>query len=131
MKNIGHDRGNTTSNTQHQKTWYKKNIEKCAEYSKHHYPTSKYHESNKSLSKKYYQSKKDVKFPTLPPSTKLCQNIVSDFCADASPEETVCAVCGKLTPICKMEELSEVENINCSKWMESQKKPDVKAQSSQ
>ena len=41
-----------------------------------------------------------------------------NFCADTSPnvfEETVCAVCGKLTPICKMEELSEVENINLLK----------------
>ena len=59
-----------------------------------------------------------MKFPPLPPSTKLCQNIVSDFCADTSPdmfEEAGCAVCGKLTPVCKMEELSEVENINLLK----------------
>ena len=27
-------------------------------------------------------------------------------------EETGCAVCGKLTPICEMEELSEVENLS-------------------
>jgi len=43
---------------------------------------------------------------------------VSDFCADTSPEvfeEAVCAVCGKLTPICEMEELSDVENINLLK----------------
>jgi hypothetical protein len=59
-----------------------------------------------------------VKFPPLPPSAKLCQNIVSDFCADTSPdvfEEVGCAVCGKLTLICKMEELSEVENIHLLK----------------
>jgi hypothetical protein len=62
--------------------------------------------------------KKDVKFPPDPPSTELCQKIVSDFCADTSPdvfEEAGCAVCGKLTPICEMEELSEVENASLLK----------------
>jgi hypothetical protein len=106
------------SNTEHQKTWYEKNIEKRAEYEKHRYPTSGYRESDRNSSKKYYWSKKDVEFPPLPPSTKLCQNIVADFCADTSPgvfEEAGCAVCQKLTPICKMEELAEVENINLLK----------------
>jgi len=40
------------------------------------------------------------------------------FCADTSPdvfEKTGCAVCGKLTPICTMEELSEVENVSLLK----------------
>jgi hypothetical protein len=40
---------------------------------------------------------------------------VSDFCADTSPEvfeETGCAVCGKLTPVCEMEELCDVENLS-------------------
>ena len=44
--------------------------------------------------------------------------VVSDFCADTSPEmfeEAGCAVCGKLTPICEMEELSDVENISLLK----------------
>jgi len=43
---------------------------------------------------------------------------VSDFCADTSPEifeESGCAVCGKLTLVCEMEELSDVENINLLK----------------
>ena len=43
---------------------------------------------------------------------------MSDFYADTSPdvfEETGCAVCGKLTPICEMEDCSEVENINLLK----------------
>jgi len=56
-----------------------------------------------------------VKFPSSPPSAELCQNIVSDFCADTSPnvfEETGCAICGKLSPICEMEDLSEDENVN-------------------
>ena len=59
-----------------------------------------------------------MKFPPNPPSTELCQNIISDFCADTSPEvfeEVGCAVCGKLTPICEMEELSAVENISSLK----------------
>jgi hypothetical protein len=59
-----------------------------------------------------------VKFPPSPPSSELCQNIVLDFCADTSPEtfeEAGCAVCGKLTPVCEMEELSEVENIGLLK----------------
>ena len=59
-----------------------------------------------------------VKFPPAPPSAELCQKIVSDFCADTSPdifEETGCAVCGKLTPIHEMEELSEVENFSLLK----------------
>jgi len=31
-------------------------------------------------------SKKDEKFPPNPPSTDLCQQIVSNFCANTSPE---------------------------------------------
>ena len=59
-----------------------------------------------------------MKFPPSPPSAELCQNIVSNFCADTSAEvfeEAGCAICGKLTPICEMEELSEVENVNLLK----------------
>jgi hypothetical protein len=43
----------------------------------------------------------------------LCQ-----IYADTSPEvfeEAGCAICGKLTPICEMEELSEVENVDLLK----------------
>jgi len=42
-----------------------------------------------------YWARKEVKFPPAPPSANLCQKIVSDFCADTSPEvfeETGCAV---------------------------------------
>ena len=87
------------SNAEHQKTWYQENAEKCAEYQ----------QSYKKSMDKYYLLKKGAKFP---PS-------VSDFCADTLPnvfEEAGCAVCGKLTPICEMEELSEVENINLLKF---------------
>ena len=59
-----------------------------------------------------------MKFPPSPPSAELCQNIVSNFCADTSAkvfEEAGCAICGKLTPICEMEELSEVENVSLLK----------------
>jgi hypothetical protein len=85
---------------------------------KHCYPTFEYQELNKNLSQKYYWSKKKVKFPPIPPSSELCQKIISDFCAGTSSEvfeEASCAVCGKLTPICEMEELSEVENVSLLK----------------
>ena len=64
-----------TPNAEYQQTWYQKNKEKCAEYNKH----PQYQESHKKSSKKHYWSKKDVKFPPAPPSTELCQNIISDF----------------------------------------------------
>jgi len=102
------------SNAEHQQTWYKNHKEKHAEYNKH----PKYQESNKKSSQKCYLSKKDVKFPPAPPSAELFHNIVSNFCADTSPEmfeEAGCAVCGKLTPICEMEERSEIENISLLK----------------
>ena len=106
------------SNAEYQQTWYQKNKEKCAEYDKQRTSKSEYQESHKKSSQKYHQSKKDVKFPPAPPPTELCQKIVSDFCTDTSPhvfEEAGCAVCGKLTPICDMEELSEVENLSVLK----------------
>ena len=43
---------------------------------------------------------------------------MSKFSADTAPEvfeEAGCAVCGKSTPICQMEELSEVENVGLLK----------------
>jgi len=106
------------SNANYQKTWYEKNKEKRSEYNKHHHGTSEYQESHKKSSCNHYWSKKDVKFPPSPPSADLCQKIISDFCADTSTEafeEAGCAVCGKLTPISEMEELSEVENISLLK----------------
>src|ERR1700730_10435005 len=102
------------SNAKYQQKWYQNHKEKCAEYNKQ----PEYQESHKKSSQKYYWSKKDVKFPPNPPSTDLGQQIVSDFCADTSPrvfEEAGCAVCGKLTPICEMEELFEIENVNLLK----------------
>ena len=106
------------SSAERQKIWYEKNKEKRAEYNERRYPTSEYRENNKTLSQKHYWSKKNVNFPPSPPSSGLCQRIVLDFCADTSPEifeEAGCAVCGKLTPVCEMEELSEVENIGLLK----------------
>jgi hypothetical protein len=103
------------SNADYQQTWYQKNKEKHAEYDKQCTSKVEYQESHKRSSQKHYQSQKDVKFPPAPPFAELCQNIVSNFCTDTSPdvfEETGCAVCGKLTPICEMEEHSEVENIS-------------------
>src|SRR5882724_31156 len=93
------------------KKWYKNHKEQRAEYNMR----PEYQTSNKKSAHKHYWSKKAVKFPPEPPSTDLCQKIVSDFSADTAPEvfeEAGCAVCGKLTPVCKMEELSGVENLS-------------------
>ena len=106
------------SSAERQQAWYEKNKEKHVEYNESCYLTSEYREKNKGLSQKHYWSKKDMKFPPSPLSSELCQNIVLDFCADTSPEtfeEAGCAVCGKLTPVGEMEELSEVENIGLLK----------------
>ena len=108
-----------SSNAKRQRSWYEKNKKKRSEYNKHHHAASEYKQSHKQSSYKHYWSHKDVKFPPDPPSVDLCQKIISDFCADTSPEvfeEAGCAVCGKLTPIYEMEELSEVENISLLKF---------------
>src|SRR6204780_1896282 len=102
------------SNIERQHSWYQNNKEKRAEYNKQPH----YQESHKKASQKHYWSTKDVKFPPNQPSTDLCQKIVSGFSADTAPEafeEDGCAVCGKLTPVREMEELSDVENINLLK----------------
>jgi hypothetical protein len=106
------------SNAEYQQTWYQKNKDKRAKYDKQRAEQSEYQELHKKSSQKHYQSKKCVKFPPAPPSAELCKAIISDFCEDTSPEvfeEAGCAVCGRLTPICEMEELSEVENISLLK----------------
>jgi hypothetical protein len=59
--------------------WYQKNKVKCAKYNKQHAEKSEYQESNRKYGYKHYWSKKDEKFPPNPPSTDLCQQIVSDF----------------------------------------------------
>src|ERR1700691_6191245 len=85
----------TASNAEYQQTWYQKNKEKRAKYKKQLAEKSEYQESNRKYAHKHYWSKKDEKFPPNPPSTDLCQQIVSDFCADPSPEvfeESCCAV---------------------------------------
>jgi len=73
------------SNAEYQQTWYQKNKETHAEYDKQCTSKSEYQESHKKSWQKHYQSKKYVEFPTTPPSAELCQEIVSDFCADTSP----------------------------------------------
>ena len=78
--------------------------EKCAEDNMQ----PEYQASNRKSAHKYYWSKKDIKFPPDPPSTELCQKIVSDFYAYTAPEafeEAGCAICGKLTPVCEMKEI--------------------------
>ena len=110
------------SNAQHQQNWYKKlepdeKTAHLAEKAKYK-ASSEYQEKNREKHKDDYWARKEVKFPPTPPSTDLCQKIVSGFCADTSPEvfeEAGCAVCGKLTPVCEMEQISDVENINLLK----------------
>ena len=105
---------NVVSNTEHQQTWYQKNKEKFAKHDMECNSNIEYQGYHKNSSQKHYWSSKDVKFPPAPPSEELCQNIVSAFCANTSPEvfeEAGCGGCGKLTPVCKREELSDVENI--------------------
>jgi len=110
------------SNTQRQQNWYNKlnSDEKTAHLAeKSQYKESaKCQEINRENHKVDYWAKKEVKFPPSPPSVDLCQKIIASFCADTSPEtfeEGGCAVCGKLTPVCEMEDLSDVENINLLK----------------
>ena len=67
-----------SSNAEYQRKWYQNHKEKCAEYNMQ----PEYQTSNRKSAHKYYWSKKDVKFPPDPPSTELCQKIVSEFSAD-------------------------------------------------
>jgi len=62
--------------------------------------TSAYEKSHKKTLHEYYEKNKDAKFPPLPSSNDLLHRIISDSCADTSPNvftESGCAVCGKLT----------------------------------
>src|SRR6202051_5265049 len=68
------------SNAGYQHTWYQKNKDKRAKYNKQRAEQSEYQELHQKSSQKHYQSKKGVRFPPVPPSATLCQNIVSDFC---------------------------------------------------
>ena len=120
------------SNAEYQQSWYQKNKDKRAKYDKQHTEQSEYQELHKKSSQKHYQSKSKniVKFPPAPPSAELCQIIISDFCKDTSPEVfegAGCAVCGRLTPTCEMEELSKVENINLLNIDGVTKKPRFKS----
>jgi len=72
--------------------------------------------------------KKDENFHT--PLQQIMSAIVYDFVLILSRdiEESGCAVCGKLTPICEMEELSEIENVSLLKVDGVTRKADAKAQ---
>ena len=85
----------------------RKTRKKCAESDKYCSPKSEHQESHKK-SQKHCKFRKNVKFPPNPPSAKLCQNIVLDFHNTSLEvfEEASCVICGKLSPICEMEEFS-------------------------
>ena len=51
-------------------------------------------------------------FPPLPPSKGLQETVIQNWCKDTSPNmftEAGCAVCGQLTPACKLSKLSDAE----------------------
>jgi hypothetical protein len=78
------------SNTQRQQNWYEKlssdkKTAHLAEKAKYK-ASSEYQAKNREKHKADYWSEKEVKFPPSPPSAGLCQKIISDFCADTSPE---------------------------------------------
>jgi hypothetical protein len=61
-----------------------------------------------------YKMKKamDIEFPPLPPSSKLKETIISNWCSDSSAEnfmEGGCAVCGQLVSLKYLSELSETK----------------------
>ena len=61
---------------------------------------------------KKYQKKIETDFPPKPLSSLLQHKIASNFCKDTSPqafEESGCAVCGKLTLLTELQNLSELE----------------------
>ena len=65
---------------------------------------------------KKYQKKIETNFPPKPLTSLLQHKIASTFCKDTSPqafEEIGCAVCGKLTLLTELQNLSDVElNLN-------------------
>ena len=67
---------------------------------------------------KKYQKKKETDFPPNPLTSLLQHKIASNFCKDTSPqafEESGCAVCGKLTLLTELQNLSELElDLNVS-----------------
>ncbi|KAH7906035.1 hypothetical protein BJ138DRAFT_969695, partial [Hygrophoropsis aurantiaca] len=51
-------------------------------------------------------------FPPLPPSTRLCDKIVRQFCEEISPDNLIeagCAVCGTLSRIVLMESVEALD----------------------
>jgi len=110
------------SNAQRQQKWYKnleldEKITYLAEKAKYK-TSSKYQDKNRVKHKTDYWSKKEVMFP---PAhclqiwvNRLCQISVLTL-LQRCLKRTGCAVCGKLTPVCEMEELSDVENLSLLK----------------
>jgi len=65
---------------------------------------------------KKYQKQIETNFPPKPLTSHLQHKIASNFCKDTSPqafEESGCAICGKLTLLTELQNLSELElNLN-------------------
>ena len=74
----------------------------------------KFVERKNTTSRRVARLHKRDKFPPSPPSPKLLHTIATGFCKATSPskfEESGCAVCGSLTPITNLLDISEV---NCN-----------------
>jgi len=92
-----------------------KNLEKSkkdnllAVQRKHKKSPEQWKKDNLIAVQKYRQKHTD--FPPCPPSQKLQQTIISDFCRDTSANiltESGCTVCGQLTPVSQLQKLSEL-----------------------
>ena len=72
----------------------------------------KYRLSNLAAVTKYQETNRIPIFPPLPPTLALQQMIISDACLEMSPgaiTESGCSVCGHLTPLLDLLELSQVD----------------------
>jgi hypothetical protein len=68
----------------------------------------KWKQDNHSAVQKHRQK---TLFPPCPLSKQLQHKIINDFCVDTSPEmfmESGCAICGCLTPLIKLQKLSDL-----------------------
>lgn len=72
----------------------------------------KYKVSNRKAAYKYWIKKKSATFPPPVPTLELQHEILSNACKDMSSCKLIecgCAVCGQLTPVFKMLEISDTE----------------------
>ena len=90
---------------------YKKdNLESTKRYQEQN--REQYRKAHLAVVVKHLEMKKVSKFPPSPPEPKLQHRIISDACGDMSPDmisESGCAVCGRLTLLIDLLELSKTK----------------------